>query len=142
MPDMVIRPYESFGPVAFDSTVDAVLRDLGPPDVDIPATTTKGRRLHYRELGLHVGFDMSGRCELVESTLRHTPVIDDLELTGRLDDLIGALQARGLSVTQGPKPGQSYNTDCEELGISLWHEDEVQEDIDSVAAWRRGYLTK
>ena len=142
MAEMVIRPFESFGPVALDATEDEILRNLGPPDVDFPPTATRGRMFDYRQLGLHVVFDDSGRCEVVESTLRHTPVLNDLLLVGRLTDLIRALEERGFEIRQGLKPGQSFNNDCEALGISLWREDEDQEEIDSVTAWRRGYLDK
>jgi len=136
VPEMEIRPYQSFGPVRFGLTRKEVIGVLGPPDFTHPRTGG----LWYDRFGINVGCDRNGRCNWMASGPPCVPIVEGMRLVGRFDDVVSALGERGYKVRHGRSEeadrGSAY---CDALGIYFGREDADDQRIDTVAVWARGY---
>jgi len=134
--DWEIVPYERFGPVAFGMRREDVIDALGPPEDD--------RRgfFHYDELLGTVGFDPEGNCNWVAMS-PGGPVearVAGISLVGDHDEVVARLAERGHRIRQGiEEEGDAGSTYVDDLGVYLWREDSEEPDLDTVAAYPRGY---
>ena len=135
MNELVIVPYDSFGPVRFGSSVEEVVAAMGKP------IYVRENRYSYGHFKVH--FDANGcdSAELFSSSRDEVvPVVDgDLRLMGEFDAVVQALHKRGFETRLGPEHLPSVISDvvCDALGIRLWHATEDIVGLESVGAFRR-----
>jgi hypothetical protein len=130
-----IFPYVRFGPVAFDMTRDDIREVLGWPEA------VDNAFFHYGLLTT-VGFDAQGRCNWV-ATSPGRPVrasVVGTDLVGDHDEVVGRLAQHGHAARQGlVDEADSGSTYVDDLGVYLGREDSDEQDLETVAAYRRGY---
>lgn len=126
-----IRPFEGFGPVAFNMSRAEVQSILGDPDTEL----RDGTRLRFPTWGLFVDFDGEGRCEYIESYPPCIPVIEGLRLGGERWEVETLLASNGYRLCR--RTGvEASTTECAEMGFALWGEEGK---LEAIAAWRQGY---
>lgn len=147
-PEHLIVPYEEFGPVRLEWSLDEVVAALGPPDGDYKGHDGQTRHLSYYSHALGLDFDLSGRLHLVDAMVTPPPLCipflaDGLALVGDIDALAGELAARGHQLKVGARRDEdgavTFHDDdtiyCESLGLAFWRDDSHWPVIDSVTAW-------
>lgn len=131
-PELLVEPFESVGPIKFGMSKTDVEQALGRADRQIDSY------LWYAELGLKIEL-CSDRCVFVESALRRVVlIVRGIRLEGSLERLVEQF----VSVGATPSFGSGANrgaVDIFDWGISLWREDDEPAEIDTAAAWERGY---
>ena len=129
-----IVPYRRFGPLEFDMTRDHVTQILGEPEL------ARGR-LAYYGWGT-AGFDAADRCNWI-ATYPGEPVdakVLGIPLSGAHDEVVARLAVSGYEARQGvEETGDAISTYVEELGVYLAREDADEQELSTVAAYRRHY---
>ena len=132
--ELVIVPFESFGPVRFGMTVAEVETVMGPPDAILESQVMPEThpQFSYHRFG-RVAFTVDGRCDSVESYAALVDAeVNGIPLVGDADEVAATLVAAGHEVK-----GELDSYTCPSLGIELWRENPKESlTIDTVRAYR------